>query len=314
MLLHPSFFGLLQLSRQLDTPVSAGQIIPPHAFRYFMHKTGLDRLLSEKLKRIGQNPGEQTLDNCSRQFQKIVAETRIPEALSEQFYECYFILKDEQKGRKSFRLQSVVEPLLGKAAYPLEEYRKEDIDGPAALLEAVHQVFIKVFTSWVLEGLTKDPDSAGSLGLFIGMQVQPVFTDEAFGTCYRLLGTSDHIIRLSVAYGNPLIFERGLSGSDVFHVEAQAGNLKLAFCKAEAKTKMWLTPESRLLEPLITGVAPGKQKALCASEDIILQVVQAFLQIENGMQAYRQFHIHPCLLWKVNRETNLPELLDLKQV
>lgn len=314
MLLHPSFFGLLQLPPQLNIKVSAGQIIPPHAFRYFMHKTGLDKLLSEKLKRIGKDRDEQMLATCSRQFQKIIADAAIPMELSAQLYECYFMLEDKNnRGHQSIRLQSVVEPLLNISAYPLtEEHTVNDIDGPAALLEAVHQAFAKVFTSRMLEVLINDPDSAGFLPLFIGMHVQPVFTDEVFGTCYRLLGPSAHIITLHAAYGNPAIYERALSGADSCHVEERKGRLNLSFLEARNKTKMWLTPGSRLLEPAIIEVPSELQNRLCVDEGIIMKIVRAFLKIESGMKA-RQLRLHCDLLWKVNRDTNQPELLDIRR-
>lgn len=313
MLLHPSFFGLLQLSRKLDITVSRGQIIPLHAFRYFMHKTGLDRLLEEKLKAIGKDRNEEALAACSRQFRQIVTATKIPDELSAQLYECYFTLKD-WKGCRSFRLQSVIEPLLGAPAYPIEEeYTAENIDGPATFLEAVHQAFAKVFTRRILESLIEYPGSAGSLALFMGLQVQPIFTEEVFGTCYRLLGPScAHITRLSAVYGNPLVFSKGLSGADVFHVEETAGRLKIAFHEVHTKTKMWLTPGSRLLEPTITAVSREKQKTPCVGEDIIMQIVRAFKKVEHGMEAYRRFRIYPFLLWKVNAETDRSELLDLE--
>lgn len=315
MLLHPSFFALLQLARQLDIPVSPGHIIPPHAFRYFMHTTGLDRLFSEKLNGIKKPTDKKMWEGYSVQFRQIALSAKLPRELSEQLYECYFSLGS--KGgtkRQSLRIQSVFEPFLGAVDYPLvEEYGQDHIAGPAIFLDAMHQSFAGIFSPRVLELLAGDPYSAGILAVSVGLQVQPVFTDEVFGTCYRLLGPSSHIIRLSAAYGSPVLHERLISGADVFHVEETADGLKVAFHQVHSKPKMWLTPECDFLEPLVAAVTPAFQNKLCVSEEIIMKVVNAFKKIEDHMTEQGQFNMPPFLLWKVNSATGQPELLNLKR-
>ncbi|CAB1127564.1 phosphoenolpyruvate synthase [Candidatus Hydrogenisulfobacillus filiaventi] len=266
-------------------PVPDGFAITADAFRHYLRENAIEQPLLDLLNGVQGNDVD-TLERTSRAAAELVLGGHMPADLETEILDAYRELSAEYGTdalEVAVRSSATVEDLPG-ASFAGAHETYLNIQGPAALLQAVKQCFASLYTPRAIRYREDMGFAHGQAALSVGVQKMLNSSEAASGVMFTLDTETGfrNVVQIDAIWGLGENIVQGRVGPDEFYVHKptlQAGYRPLIWKKLGTK-EFRLTFDRSTRRHHNRPVPKADRARFCLTDEEVLQLARWAVQVE----------------------------------